>query len=457
MHVFIPVVKGKITALNNEYSLQFTTSHEDSKLILPNGEMAYIVIIDEDDHYRRVIDKIWNNLKGAQLSTKNPIHFDIRFIDRTQIQVCFHGLLNSQYSGSLYKKEYKTLSIAEISDCIHIENKESFKNEINLAIDLASGQKICMDLLNKPANKKSPQLICEYIEPLFKELGVNIDIWDEKKSAKEGLHAFLSVNRGSEYPGRFVLLDYHPTGAERHIGLVGKGVTFDSGGISIKGSSNMHFMKSDMGGSTAILGALYSIAKQQLNIRVTAAIAFTDNAVDAKSIHPSDVIDSHSGQSIEIIDTDAEGRLCLADSLSYLISNYEVEQVLDLATLTGSVVQTLGYQAAGLFSDAHGMVQSIQSSSVQTGERVWPLPLWEEYKDDLDSDIADLKNFSGRKVAGAISAALFLKRFTHNHPNWAHLDIAGVAFGTMPYAQMRAATGYGVHLLFDWINGMVDS
>jgi leucyl aminopeptidase len=183
-------------------------------------------------------------------------------------------------------------------------------------------------------------------------------------------------------------------------------------------------------------------------------VASAENAVDSNSYRPGDVITSYSGKTIEIIDTDAEGRLVLADGLSYVIKKFQPKQVIDLATLTGSVVQTLGYSAAGMFTNNTEMAKTMSTIGYETHERVWQLPLFDDFEAELHSDIADLRNFSGKPVAGAITAAKFLESFTESHDNWMHLDIAGVAFGDSTYSKMKSATGYGVQLIINYIKSL---
>lgn len=213
----------------------------------------------------------------------------------------------------------------------------------------------------------------------------------------------------------------------------------------------MHYMKSDMGGAAAVLGTIELAAKLQLPVHLVGIIPSTENSIDGLAIKPGDVIGSYSGKTIEVIDTDAEGRLILADGLSYANQNFALDTIIDLATLTGSCVATLGYSAAGLFTNNETLAQSLYQSGLQTGEKLWRLPLWDDYKDELKSDVADVKNYHGKPVAGAIVAAKFLEVFTENHANWAHLDIAGTAFGDSEFGTMKSATAYGVRLLVNWL------
>lgn len=370
------------------------------------------------------------------------------------------GLLLGTYQIGRYKTEEKeTHPLLEDNASIHfvLEPEWHQNGEKAIAEGLATveTQLRIIDLVNAPSNKKTPQAIANWALESSERYGYKARVFDKPMIEDKGLHALLAVNRGSEFPPRFVMAEY---GAEYEhtIGLVGKGVTFDSGGLSLKPSANMHYMKSDMGGAAAVLGTIELVAKLKLPIHLVVAVPLTDNSIGSMAIKPSDVIDSYSGKSIEIIDTDAEGRLILADGLSYVLKNYKPEILIDLATLTGSTVRTFGYQAAGLFTNHDVLAKQLNDIGEEIGERVWRLPIWEEYLDDMKSDVADIKNFSGRPIAGAITAAKFLEFFTESHPAWAHLDIAGVAFGDSEFSIQKSATGYGVRLLTQFIQKEIE-
>jgi leucyl aminopeptidase len=210
-------------------------------------------------------------------------------------------------------------------------------------------------------------------------------------------------------------------------------------------------MKSDMSGAAAILGTFQAVAKLRLPIKLTGFLPIAENAIGSQAIRPGDILSSYNGKTIEVIDTDAEGRLILADALSYLVRNFNPDMVVNMATLTGSIVGTLGNHAAGLFSNNDGLAQQLIAAGNESGENLWRMPLFDAIKDDLKSDVADLRNYSGLPTSGAISAAKFLEEFIDNHPVWAHIDIAGVAFDKTETTQLKAATGYGVRLLTEWI------
>ena len=318
---------------------------------------------------------------------------------------------------------------------------------------LVGQQMEVMDLVNGPGNKVNAPYFNKWVRKSARSSGFKVRIFNKKQIIEKGLHALSAVNRGSEWDPSFIIAEYYGSKSPgaKTLGLVGKGVTFDTGGLSIKGSNNLHYMKSDMGGAAAVLGTISAVAALQWPVNIIAITPITDNCVDANAIKPGDVIDSYSGHTIEVINTDAEGRLILADALSYLVKNYETDHIIDLATLTGSSVRTFGTACAALFCNDEELEEQLFISGLDTAEKLWSLPLWDEYDDEMKSDIADIKNLATKPMAGAITAAKFLQFFTHEHPSWAHLDIAGTAFGETPFAKGKAATGYGVHLLCHFI------
>ena len=320
-------------------------------------------------------------------------------------------------------------------------------------IKIANAQLEVLKMVDLPPNAVTPKFLSDWAFESGKKYGFTTEIFDREASKINRLDAFLAVGKGSDKEPQFVIMNYVPLNVNpktKHIGLVGKGITFDTGGLNIK-VAGMVQMKCDMAGGAAVFGAMQLIADLKLDVKVTAIVPCCENSVDSKSFLPSDVITSYSGNSIEIIDTDAEGRLILADGLSYLIKNFKPEIIVDIATLTGSSVGTFGYECGALFANNDIISKKLQEAGNEIGERLWQLPLWDCYKSDIESEIADVKNYSGKPVAGAISAAKFLEFFTEKHTAWAHLDIAGVAFGDDEFAKTKHATAYGVHLLTKFI------
>ncbi|MBM6499071.1 leucyl aminopeptidase family protein [Flavobacterium macrobrachii] len=390
--------------------------------------------------------------KQKELFNKNLVVVLPNELKNEQVEALFSGLILGTYNLGHYKKTEAHPFLTNDFVFQYIA-KENLDEIISKGIKIAQAQLETFNLVDLPPNKVTPKYLADWATETGKKYGFNVTVFGKEKATEVGLHSFLSVGQGSAREPQFIIMEYNPANAKKHIGLVGKGITFDTGGLNIK-TAGMVQMKCDMAGAGAVLGAMQLIADLQLPYRVTAIVPACENSVDATSFLPSDVINSYSGHTIEIIDTDAEGRLILADGLSYLIKNYKPETVLDLATLTGSVVGTLGYECAGLFTNNEDLSKKLQNTGSQIGEKLWQLPLWDDYKGDIDSEIADVKNYSGKPVAGAISAAKFLEFFTEKHPSWAHLDIAGVAFGDSEFAKTKHATAYGVHLITKFIENL---
>jgi leucyl aminopeptidase len=368
-----------------------------------------------------------------------------------------NGVLLGAYQVGIYKTDHIVESTflsdpnAILEVIVQPNQQSQTEQAIQRAQATAQTQIEMMDLGNKPANYKYPEILAQWALSSGQKHGFKVNVFDEKQCKEMGFEALLAVSKGSEHPPRMIVMEYKHPNASRTVGLVGKGVTFDTGGISIKSSANMHYMKSDMGGAAAVLGTVELVAKLQLPVHVVGIVPTTENSVDGLATKPGDVIGSYAGKTIEVIDTDAEGRLILADALAYLVKNYKTDAVIDLATLTGNCIAALGYQAAAMFTDNEALAKSLADAGQKTGEKLWRLPLWDDYKNELKSDIADLKNYHGKPFAGAIVAAKFLEVFTDKHPAWAHLDIAGMAFDDSEFASQKSATAFGVRLLTEWI------
>jgi leucyl aminopeptidase len=372
---------------------------------------------------------------------------------KEEIEAAVSGLQLGTYDLGHFKKEKLLHPFLKADFELKLISKKEFDKPSTIGLKIANAQLETMRLVDLPPNIVTPQYLANWAKESGDKYGFEVSVLGFEAAEKAGLGAFLSVGKGSQNEPQFLIMNYTPENISpktKHIGLVGKGITFDTGGLNIK-TAGMLDMKCDMAGGAAVFGAMQLIADLKLDTRVTAIVPCAENAVDAKSFLPSDVIQSYSGHSIEIIDTDAEGRLVLADGLSYLIKNFKPEYIIDIATLTGSAVGTFGHECAALFTNNDGISKKLQESGDAIGERLWQLPLWDCYKQDIESAIADVKNYSGKPVAGAISAAKFLEFFTDNHQAWAHLDIAGVAFGDNEFAKSKHASAFGVHLLTKFI------
>ena len=317
---------------------------------------------------------------------------------------------------------------------------------------LARGIRTVRDLGNAPSNLVTPTKIAERAQQVAKSSGVKCTVYDKRDIEKMKMGGLLAVNRGSAEEPRFIVLEYSPKKATKHVALVGKGITFDSGGISIKPAEKMEEMKFDMCGAAAVIGTIEAAAALELPVKITGLIPSTDNLPSGSAYKPGDIITMMSGKTVEIVNTDAEGRMILADALHYA-SELKPDHILDYATLTGACVVALGNEAIGLFSNNDELARKLIECGERVGERLWRLPEWDEYKDLIRSEWADMKN-SGGRWGGASTAAVFLKEFV-NCPSWAHLDIAGTAYAEHETArEARGATGAGVRVTLAFLESL---
>ncbi|HEY8105385.1 MAG TPA: leucyl aminopeptidase [Gemmatimonadales bacterium] len=313
---------------------------------------------------------------------------------------------------------------------------------------IGAGQTFTRGLQVLPGNVCTPAYLGKAAEDLAKRYGFTVTVLDKAAIVKEKMGALLSIAQGSAEEPRFIALEYKGSDAAPVV-LVGKGVTFDTGGISIKPAQNMEDMKFDMSGAAAVLGTFEMLGRLKPKVHVVGLIPSTENMPSGTAVKPGDVITSHFGKTIEMINTDAEGRLILCDALSYA-RRYKPSAVIDIATLTGAIVVALGHTAAGVMGNDDALVEEVRQAGERSGERAWPLPLWEDYRELMKSDIADVKNTGGRP-AGSISAGWFLREFVDGFP-WAHLDIAGTAYTEREEpGRVKGPTGTGVRLFSEFV------
>ncbi|MEO6347856.1 MAG: leucyl aminopeptidase family protein [Aquaticitalea sp.] len=442
-------LKNYISVENLNFNGEFSTHQtvHDSK-----GNRIYLLGIGEKK----------DNVKLVEAFRK--LCFDSKKYWKVSIQIVANNLSADDIKKAVIGLELGTYEIGQFKSkrekapklTVEISSPKDIKSQLEEGKFTGETINRIKALVDAPANHKTPEFLGNWAIESSKASHYKCTVLHQDELQKQGFGAVMAVGQGSVNPPVVIVSEYMPKKGKRvDIGLVGKGITFDTGGLSIKSSTNLHYMKSDMGGAAVVFGVVELAAKLKLNVNIVGVVASAENAVDSNSYRPGDVINSYSGKTIEIIDTDAEGRLVLADGLSYIIKKYKPQEVIDLATLTGSVVQTLGYSAAGMFTNNPEMASQMSQVGFETNERVWQLPLFADYESDLHSDIADLRNFSGKPIAGAITAAKFLEAFTENHKSWMHLDIAGVSFGDSAYAKMKSATGFGVQLVTDYIKTKV--
>ncbi len=357
-----------------------------------------------------------------------------------EAQAITEGAILAGYSFIQYKTKKNGFEVKKID----LVGRDLSKG-IRLGTIYANAQNYARALDEEPANIATPIKIAQEARRLAKEKGLRITVFDKKTLNKMGMNAILAVAKGSIEPPVMVKLEYNKNKRYPLYCLVGKGITFDSGGISLKPSKDMHEMKYDKSGAIDVLGVFKAVAELRLPIRLLGLMPLTENTPSGSAQKPGDIIKAYNGKTIEVINTDAEGRLILADALSYA-AEQKAEYIIDMATLTGAIVISLGRHAMGMFTEDDKIARIMEKAGVETSERVWRLPLWPEYAEMMKSDFADIKNLSELPDAGSITAAVFLKEFAGKR-KWVHLDIAGVnLIKSHPYLR-KGASGTGVRLV----------
>jgi len=381
---------------------------------------------------------------------------DTRFVGKGTVrelaQTFVEGVILSLYT--LDRLKSGAVKDKPIKQCVLVvpEQKQVAQGEKGGAQGkvIAEAVHFVRDLCNLPSNIVTPSYLAQEAKAIADEGRMALTILERADAEKLGMGAYLAVARGTDEAPKFIVMEYKGTTGERPIALIGKSVTFDTGGISLKPSERMEQMKYDMSGGATVLGVMKVISRLKLPVHVVAILPATDNMPSGSAVHPGDVVTALSGLTIEIDNTDAEGRLCLADALAYA-ARYKPRAMIDLATLTGACVVALGQHAIGMMGNQESLISEIKSAGEESGERLWQLPLWDDYFDQIKGEVADLKNVGGRG-AGAITAGLFLKQFVGDIP-WVHLDIAGTSWysdAKHPYIP-KGSTGIGVRLLVRYL------
>ncbi|MDD3875939.1 MAG: leucyl aminopeptidase family protein [Bacteroidales bacterium] len=397
-----------------------------------------------NETYRRAGNNLLEELSKNQISKVQIADLQK---DKSVVSFFIEGLALGAYVFDKYKKaNYKLQGIELFS-------KNLVKAELQKLFNVVETVFMCRDLVNEPVSYLTTSKFKEIIFTTAKESKLRVDIFDESKLASLKMGGILAVNKGSEEPPFFAVVEWKPAEAvnKKPYILVGKGVTFDTGGYSLKTNESMQSMKCDMSGAAVTIALLSLLSKNNIPVHVIGLIPATDNRVNEKAQVPGDIITMHNGTTVEVLNTDAEGRLILADALSYA-KRYKPELVIDLATLTGAAHAALGkYGIFAAGKNHEHEMDSIKQCGLNVYERIVEFPLWEEYEDTIKSKVADIKN-TGQKHAGAISAAKFLEHFT-DYP-WIHFDIAGPAFFDSPWNYHTAGgTGFGIRLLYDFFTG----
>lgn len=358
--------------------------------------------------------------------------------------------LNHCYRFHQFKSKTKKITPKTIRFSLTQKVTKAYSKAIAHGEAVSAGMSVARDLGNLPGNVCTPDYLLKESRKLAaKHTNITVKSASEAAMANLGMGAFLSVSKGSSEPGHLITIQYKggKAGAKPHV-LVGKGITFDTGGISLKPGAAMDEMKFDMCGAASVLGTLTTVAQLQLPINVIGLIAAAENMPSGHASKPGDIVTSMSGQTIEILNTDAEGRLVLCDALTYT-TRFKPASVVDIATLTGACVIALGHHATAIYSNDDDLGRSLLEAGEQSGDRGWPMPLWDEYQNQLDSPFADMANIGGR-TGGSITAACFLSRYSKEYP-WAHLDIAGTAW--ISHGTSKGSTGRPVPMLTEYLIG----
>ena len=431
-------------------------------LIAPEGlraERLFVVGVGSDDEREKLdIVKLGGVIQGL-LSSDRAASIIALFPDKAlsgaQIADLNLGLRLRAYSFEQYKTKKdddKPKGVYHVS--IHSHEASSAKKAIKQSDAIAEGVELARTLVNEPPNILHPEEFSDRAASLSK-LGVTIDVLDEKALKKIGMRALLAVGQGSQFESRVVVMRWNGASEdEKPVAIVGKGVTFDTGGISIKPADKMEDMKGDMAGAACVVGLMHTLASRKAKANVIGIIGLVENMPDGKAQRPGDIVTSLSGQTIEIINTDAEGRLVLGDLLTYVQNEYAPTHIVNLATLTGAILVALGQEHAGLFSNSDDLSNALTKAGTTTGETVWRMPMGDPYDKLIDSKFADMKNTGGR-FGGSITAAQFLHRFIKDKTPWAHLDIAGVGMASPESDICKSwGSGWGVRMLNQWIDDL---
>jgi len=436
----------------------------------PDALILWKVKLDEKfdvDYFRNHLAEFISNLKTEV--TKNlhifiPAYSAVKKHFESEeyyYQTFVEGVLFGNYSFDKYKSKKVKHKVLDVH--FYAENEKKLKSAITTAEKLITSVNITRDLQNEPANNLTPEILAKRVSAEVKPFGIKATIFGDREIQKRKMGGLIAIGQGSINKPRFIVLEYKPTikskknkkGKTKTIALVGKGITFDTGGISLKPSKNMGEMKADMSGAAVVVGTLIAAAKNNLPVHLFGIIPSAENMVSGESIRPGDVVKISNGKTVEIEDTDAEGRVVLADALHYA-SQLKPDQMIDLATLTGACVVALGEFVAGMFTKNDTMAGGLYKSGITTYDRVWRLPMWDDFNELITSDVADVANLGSTRWAGAITAAKFLEHFVDKNIPWTHLDIAGPAMNNLSRSYTKKyMTGFGVRLLFDYLSHRV--
>lgn len=408
-----------------------------------------------------VVSHIQASEGKTKKSSKHSHDFSVCFYLRDkkdaarQVEIISEAWIMSSFSFLKYKsskedERRKQAQSAHLTIGFGGLTKASFDGAIKKGTTVGEAVSLARELIAEPPSVMTPSRLAQEARRIAKDFELGVKVLDTPQIEKLGMGSFLGVARGAKEPPKFIVLKYTAPKATKTVALIGKGITFDSGGLSLKPAASMEHMKYDMAGAAAVLGAMQVVGILRPKVSVLAVIAATENMPGSNALHPGDILKSMNGKTIEVNNTDAEGRLILADAITYALGE-GVDEIIDIATLTGAVVTALGRVAAGIMGSSQELVDKVIASGKDSGEQFWQLPLFEEYKEALKSDVADLKNAGSRGEAGSSCAGMFLKEFAGEKP-WVHMDIAGVGWLDREKDELcKGGTGFGVRTMCNYV------
>lgn len=368
---------------------------------------------------------------------------------KEHVRAIAEGWVLGTYSFKKYKapdKEDKPTVDSELHFAGLDLAAQQLETECALGQSIAEATNLARQMIAEPPSFMTPTKLAEHAQSIADEHSLQCQIMDADAIEKLGMGSFLGVSKGAKEPLRFIVMKYDAPESKKTVAIIGKGITFDSGGLSLKPAASMEHMKYDMSGAAAVIAAMQVVGKQKPAVSVLALVAAAENMPGSNALHPGDVLKAMNGKTIEVNNTDAEGRLVLADAMTYAVQQ-NVDEMIDLATLTGAIVTALGRAAAGIMGNNQALIDGVIKAGARAGEKLWQMPMYDEFKESLKSDIADLKNAGARGEAGSSSAAMFLQEFCGGKP-WAHLDIAGPGWMEKPRDELnKGGTAFGVRTL----------
>lgn len=426
----------------------------------PTKKLLFYAIDEDIKNIHNLQETLAKTIKTAEKNSRKKIALlpYFKWSQKLPSEVLAHAISKTFFLSTYRFNKYQSktpLPKPKIEELIVLTTPaklSAFETGINLGKIYAEGTNFARNLVNEPASITTPSHLAKTALSLAENKLVKVTVLEKEEMAKLGMNCVLGVAQGSDHPPKFIRLAYKPPSVRTKIVLIGKGITFDTGGLSLKPSASMETMKIDMAAAAAILGVFSKLAQLKPKIEVIGLITACENMPSGKALHPGDILQALNGKTIEVLNTDAEGRLTLADVLSYAVLKEKPAYIIDLATLTGACMKALGRDIAGLFTNNPSFAQKVKQAADNQGELLWELPLAKQYQEEIKSSIADLRNIGKTSYAGAITAALFLEEFVGGIP-WVHLDIAGPAYKEKETALNPAgATGFGVCLLLHLLN-----